>query len=125
MSSSEQKSINFHTNVCCSDGCDQKGDYSCRHCSKFYCYLCFMCHRKYLAEQMRMLSEQMTLNRQQSVKEVVEFIDRQALDAQKQADDLVNEAVDRIRKLGENIHKYIDARRSVKVKNANGKENRK
>lgn len=116
MSLSEQNSTNFQLNICRGEGCEQSGKFKCHHCSKSYCYLCFMCHRKYLIEQMKMLSEQMTVNRRQSIEEVVEFINRQAKDAQKEAEKLVNEAIERIRELGENIHEYVDARRLVKIR---------
>jgi len=75
-----------------------------------------MSHRKSLLNDMKSISEQMSSNRQQSVNEVAEFINRQACDAHEQATKLINDAVQRIKQRSETIFKYIEYRRQLKVR---------
>jgi glutamyl-tRNA reductase len=74
-----------------------------------------MCHRKTLLDDMQSISDQMLSNRQQSISEVVSFIDKQAKDGHEQAKKLIDNAIDRIIKSSENIYTYIENRRSAKV----------
>ncbi|CAF0801170.1 unnamed protein product [Rotaria sp. Silwood1] len=115
MSPITKNSIQLQTNLCISSGCDLPSEVICRHCHKQYCQLCFMCHRKYLIDDMQLISEQMSLNRQQGISEVISFIDKQAKDAHEQAKKLVDDAIDRIIKASQNIYTYIENRRSAKL----------
>lgn len=115
MSSVTKHSVPLQKTLCISSGCNLFSEVICRHCHKQYCRLCFMSHRKYLITDMKSIAGQMSLNRQQSVNEVISFIDRQANDAQAQAKKLVDDAIQRIMKASENIHTYIENRRLAKV----------
>ncbi len=113
MSSTTKHSI--LSNLCITSGCNLASEVICRHCHEQYCYLCFMCHRKTLLDDMQSISDQMLSNRQQSISEVVSFIDKQAKDGHEQAKKLIDSAIDRIIKSSENIYTYIENRRSAKV----------
>ncbi|CAF1440465.1 unnamed protein product [Adineta steineri] len=115
MSSTTKCSIQLQINPCISTGCDSTSEVICRHCHEQYCYLCFMCHRKSLLDDMQSISEQMSLNRRQGVSEVIEFINKQSKDAHDQAKKLVNDVIDRIIKASQNINTYIENRRLVKL----------
>jgi glutamyl-tRNA reductase len=115
MSSTSKRSVQLQTNQCISSGCNLTSELICRHCNQQYCQLCFMCHRKYLIDDMHSISEQMLLNRRQGAGEVISFIDKQTKDAHKQARNLIDDAIDRIMKASENIYKYIENRRQAKV----------
>lgn len=75
-----------------------------------------MCHRQSLFDEMHLLSEQMSINRQESVAEVVSFINRQAYDAHQQAKELLDDAIQRILKAKEKIFNEIERNRRTKVK---------
>ncbi|CAF1126256.1 unnamed protein product [Rotaria sordida] len=115
MASITKYSIQLQTNLCISSGCNLQSEVICRHCHEQYCHLCFMCHRKYLIDDMQSISEQMSLNRQQGISEAISFIDKQAKDAHEQAKKLVDDAIDRIIKASQNIYSYIEKRRLAKL----------
>ena len=115
MSLTSKRSVQLQTNQCISSGCNITSEVICRHCNQQYCQLCFMCHRKYLIDDMNSISEQMLLNRRQGIAEVTSFIDKQTKDAHEQAKKLIDDAIDRIIKASENIHIYIENRRQAKV----------
>ena len=104
------------SNRCTSAGCDQPCELLCSHCCQSYCYLCLMCHRQSLFDEMHLLSEQMSINRQQSVVEVVSFINRQAYDAHQQAKELLDDAIKRILSARERIFSQIEKNRRTKVR---------
>ena len=105
------------TDSCISATCNQKSDLQCRHCSEPFCQTCFIHHRRNLLVEMEAISEQMLINRRQGVAEVVQFINKQAVDANQQAQQLLNDTIDRIIRASENIHRYIENRRQAKVMN--------
>lgn len=75
-----------------------------------------MCHRQSLFDEMHLLSEQMSINRQESVAEVVSFINRQAYDAHQQAKELLDDAIQRILKAKEKIFNEIERNRRTKIR---------
>jgi hypothetical protein len=74
-----------------------------------------MFHRKNLINDMQCISKQMSLNRQDSLTEVIAFINKQSNDAHEQAKKLLDDAIERIIKASQNIHTYIENRRRGKV----------
>ncbi|CAF2870891.1 unnamed protein product [Rotaria sp. Silwood2] len=58
-------SIQLQANLCTSSVCNLPSEAICCHCHKQYCHLYFMCHRKYLIDNMQSISEQMSLNHAQ------------------------------------------------------------
>ena len=108
-------SVQLQTNLCISSGCNHPSELICRHCHQSYCYLCFMCHRKNLLDDMQSIAKQMSNNREQGTVEVISFINQQAEDAREQAKQLIKDVIDRILKASENISRYIEQRRQVKV----------
>ncbi|CAF1106581.1 unnamed protein product [Adineta ricciae] len=115
MSSPTKRSIQLQTNLCNASGCHLPSEVICRHCHEHYCYMCFMCHRKSLLDDMQTISEQMSLNRRQGILEVVSFINKQAKDAHDQAKKLIDDVIDRILKASQNINTYIENRRLAKL----------
>ncbi|UJR25855.1 hypothetical protein I4U23_007205 [Adineta vaga] len=115
MSSTTKRSIQSQTNLCVSSGCSLTSEVICRHCQDQYCYLCFMCHRKSLLDDMQSISEQMSSNRRQGISEVVSFINKQAKDAHDEAKKLIDDVIDRILKASQNINTYIENRRLAKL----------
>ena len=75
-----------------------------------------MCHRQSLFDEMHLLSEQMSINRQQGVVEVVSFINRQAYDAHQQAKELLDDAIKRILCARAKILSQIEKNRRAKVR---------
>lgn len=102
-------------NLCISSGCNLPSELICCHCHEQYCQFCWMCHRKTLFDDMQSIAKQMSINREQGVSEVVAFINKQAEDAHEQTKRMVDDAIDRILKASENIFKYIEQRRQIKV----------
>ncbi len=117
MSSFTQHSVPLQTSLCISSGCTSLSEVMCRHCNEQYCYLCFMCHRKYLMDDMQAISAQMSVNRQEGISEVAAFINKQAKDGHEQAKKLVHDAINRIIQASQNISIYIETRRQAKVLN--------
>lgn len=74
-----------------------------------------MSHRKNLLNDMQSIAKQMSMNREQGTVEVISFINQQAEDAREQAKQLIKDVIDRILKASENISRYIEQRRQIKV----------
>ena len=115
MSSITKDPVPSQAKLCRAAGCQLPSEVICRHCHEQYCHLCFMCHRKYLIDDMQSISKQMSLNRQQAISEVVSFINRQAKDGHEQARKLVDDAIEQIIRASQNISRYIENRRLAKV----------
>ncbi|CAF0866182.1 unnamed protein product [Didymodactylos carnosus] len=109
------RSVQIQTSICVESMCSQHSEVVCRHCNQHYCYLCFMSHRRHILNEMSLIHSQMVTNRSKGVEEVVKFINKQAQDAQDQAKQLVDDAINRIMTASKNIYQYIDNRRQAKL----------
>lgn len=103
------------TTGCISSGCNLSSEVICNHCQERYCRMCFICHQKHIAIDVESISEKISLNREQGVSEVTAFIDKQAKDAHEQAQQLIDDAINRIVKASQNIYTHIENRRIAKV----------
>ncbi|CAF0866163.1 unnamed protein product [Didymodactylos carnosus] len=110
--------ISEYKSFICSE-CERPRDIVCKHCSRSYCEICASFHRAEIFNQMRDILNQMTLNREQGIKEVKEFIEKQAQDAKDQARILVEDVIRRVKYSLRNIDNYVEERRIRKLNRLN------